>query len=81
MKRFILICLWLVGYMLGHSTASAETPDFMLLNNYTNQDVSGWVMSEKLDGVRGYWDGTRLFTRGGVVLQGFSAFCDRWRAV
>ena len=68
MKRFILICLWFVGYMLGHNTAAAETPDFMLLNNYTNQDVSGWVMSEKLDGVRGYWDGTRLFTRGGVVL-------------
>ena len=26
-------------------------------------------MSEKLDGVRGYWDGKQLFTRGGITLS------------
>jgi DNA ligase-1 len=25
-------------------------------------DVSNWLMSEKLDGVRGYWDGRRLLS-------------------
>ncbi len=35
----------------------------MLVGTYTNQDLTGWVMSEKLDGVRGFWDGKQLFTR------------------
>nr|WP_236824068.1 DNA ligase [Bisgaardia hudsonensis] len=42
----------------------AEYPlTLMLLKNYQNQDLTGWVMSEKLDGIRGYWDGKQLFTR------------------
>ena len=48
----------------------AEKPDLMLLENYKDQNVIGWVMSEKLDGVRGYWDGKQLFTRGGIPLMG-----------
>lgn len=47
----------------------ATLPDFMLLENYKNQDVSGWVMSEKLDGIGGYWDGKQLFTRQNKVIQ------------
>nr|WP_320049551.1 DNA ligase [uncultured Desulfuromonas sp.] len=27
--------------------------------------LSGWWMSEKLDGVRGYWDGTQLWSKNG----------------
>ena len=38
----------------------------MLPHTYTSAtDVSGWLMSEKLDGVRGYWDGRRLFSKNG----------------
>ena len=32
-------------------------------------DLSGYWVSEKLDGVRAYWDGHRLITRGSIVLQ------------
>ncbi len=32
-------------------------------------DPSGWWMSEKLDGVRAYWDGTRLLSRLGNALH------------
>jgi DNA ligase 1 len=28
------------------------------------QDLTGWWMSEKLDGVRAYWDGTQFLSRG-----------------
>ncbi|WP_373098894.1 MULTISPECIES: DNA ligase [Pasteurellaceae] len=52
----------------------AEPPDLMLLGTYTNQNVQGWVMSEKLDGVRGYWDGRRLFTRQNKILTPPSYF-------
>lgn len=67
MKRFILYCIFTVGSLFSVGI-KADSPDLMLLHNYTNQNVSGWVMSEKLDGVRGYWDGKQLFTRGGVAL-------------
>lgn len=33
------------------------------------EDIKGWVMSEKLDGIRGYWDGSRLLTRKGLPLH------------
>lgn len=32
-------------------------------------DLSGWLMSEKLDGIRGYWDGHRLLSRNGIPLH------------
>jgi len=28
-------------------------------------DPTGWLMSEKLDGVRCYWNGTNMYTRTG----------------
>jgi DNA ligase-1 len=31
-------------------------------------DVRGWLMSEKLDGVRGYWDGEKLLSKNGNQL-------------
>lgn len=38
--------------------------------SYTGkEDIKGWVMSEKLDGIRGYWDGSRLLTRKGLPLH------------
>jgi DNA ligase-1 len=32
-------------------------------------DVEGWFASEKLDGVRTYWDGKKLWTRGGTIIN------------
>ncbi|WP_081696329.1 DNA ligase [Thiomicrorhabdus sp. Kp2] len=43
-------------------------PNLMLLKTYhANEDVTGWLMSEKLDGVRAYWDGKHLISRQGNV--------------
>ena len=36
---------------------------------YTDENVSGWVMSEKLDGIRGYWDGQNLYTKNQKLLH------------
>ncbi len=48
--------------------ADAEVPKLFLLKNYTqDRDVRGWVMSEKLDGVRAFWDGNKLISRNGKV--------------
>jgi len=48
----------------------AQKPDLLLLKEYKEGlHVSGWLMSEKLDGVRAYWDGTKLISRGGKVFK------------
>lgn len=51
-------------------SAFAGKPDLFLLKTYDkNLDVIGWLMSEKLDGVRGFWDGEKLISRGGFILN------------
>ena len=48
----------------------AQKPDLVLLNKYSDDiNVTGWYMSEKLDGVRAYWDGEKLISRSGKVFN------------
>ncbi|MBC8494370.1 MAG: DNA ligase [Candidatus Thioglobus sp.] len=48
----------------------ANKPDLFLLKTYDDsKEVVGWVMSEKLDGIRGFWTGQELLTRGGKRLN------------
>jgi DNA ligase-1 len=37
----------------------------MLAKTYDNQPVNGWLMSEKLDGIRAVWTGQKLISRDG----------------
>ncbi len=37
--------------------------------DYLNEDVTGWLVSEKLDGCRAYWDGDTMWSRGGKVID------------
>ena len=50
--------------------------NFTLLRDYQGQDISGWVMSPKLDGWRLGWNGADFILRGGGVLR----VPDRWKA-
>lgn len=46
---------------------------------YTDrEEITGWVMSEKLDGIRGYWNGKQLFTRKGLPINPPSWFVDNF---
>lgn len=52
------------------ASAAHAQPDIFLLRVYDGtQNVRGWTMSEKLDGVRGVWDGAHLRSRGGNILH------------
>jgi DNA ligase-1 len=43
-----------------------EGPALLLAHKWeTDVDVTGWWLSEKLDGVRAYWDGTQFLSRLG----------------
>jgi len=62
----IIPCLCLVICCLFSNVHALE---IMLPQVYTEKiKVTGWLMSEKLDGVRGYWDGNRLLSKNGFVL-------------
>lgn len=58
----------LLALLLLSGTVAAAKVDLFLLKTYDpnkSQAVVGWVMSEKLDGVRGFWDGKQLLSRSG----------------
>jgi len=57
--RFLLI---FVSFLFASS-------DVMLLKVYKDQNITGWVMSEKLDGIRAYWDGKHLWSRSGKIIN------------
>ncbi len=46
--------------------AKPAVPALLLAETWDGeQDVSGWFLSEKLDGVRAYWDGHQFISRQG----------------
>ncbi len=47
------------------SDGSSNAPPLLLAERWEDQDPTGWWMSEKLDGVRAYWDGSRFISRLG----------------
>jgi len=64
MRLFLFVFLFLISNLF------AAKPELFLLNNYTSdKNVSSWYMSEKLDGVRAYWDGEKLISRSGKVFN------------
>lgn len=71
----IIIGLLLCSGLLFPVPLSAVEP--MLPQIYTEQiDATGWLMSEKLDGVRGYWDGKQLLSKNGHPLHPPTEFTD-----
>jgi len=51
----------------GSETADSRGLTPMLAKKYNGCDPAGWWMSEKLDGVRAIWDGSRLVSRTAKV--------------
>src|SRR5262249_55908955 len=48
------------------SEATESEPQLLLAHKWeTDVDITGWWLSEKLDGVRAYWDGKQFFSRLG----------------
>lgn len=58
--------LLLVALLAAVAPARAAAPKLMLANVYRRgMPLADYWVSEKYDGVRGYWDGRQLWTRGG----------------
>ncbi len=66
--QLVLGILLMALFLWSPSLSVSAEP--MLPKAYSaDVDVSGWWMSEKLDGVRGYWDGRALWSKNGVLLH------------
>ena len=80
-RRFILslFSLGLAGSLIPAACLASSAPSLMLANVYRSGIVLAdyWV-SEKFDGVRGYWDGQQLWTRGGEPIAAPGWFTAGW---
>lgn len=56
----------------------AGKPELLLLKTYKDQNITGWVMSEKLDGIRAYWNGKHLISRGGKIIHAPKWFTENY---
>lgn len=64
------------------ATAATGSPPLMLANVYRpGVALQDYWVSEKLDGVRGYWDGSQLLTRGGQRVAAPTWFTAGWPAI
>lgn len=77
---WLLACLLLA--VAAPRPADAAPPRVMLATRYAGGvDVADYLVSEKLDGVRGRWDGHALWTRGGRRIAAPAWFTAGWPAV
>ena len=75
-RRVQIVLQVLIVLLLSAPVVAVE---MMLPRVYSPEvDVSGWLMSEKLDGVRGYWDGKQLLSKNGNRLYPPEAFVRDW---
>jgi DNA ligase-1 len=81
--RRLLPSLVLTALLLGGRVLAGDrmpAPPMLATGDLAGIEVRDWWVSEKLDGVRGHWDGTRLWTRGGHVVRAPDWFTQGWPA-
>ena len=86
MKRLCIHVVFLVAFLMAACCTAptlAETgPTLLLAEKYSQDiDLGAYWVSEKLDGVRAFWDGERLISRGGNIFAAPSWFTTDFPAV
>ncbi len=77
MKLFILILLIL--FSLNSQAVPQSKPAIQHATTYKAvTDLNQYWLSEKLDGMRGYWNGTQLLTRQGNLIYSPEWFTQSW---
>lgn len=69
-RHRVLSCLFVVLAGLPAIVQSQTPPALQLANTYHEAiDIQKYWISEKYDGVRAYWDGSKLISKRGVIYQ------------
>lgn len=80
-RRALLVAIGLLALAPARAAAPAA-PGLMLAKVYRGDvALADYWVSEKYDGVRGYWDGGALFTRGGRRIAAPAWFTAGWPRV
>ncbi len=79
-RSTMMLLLAVLGYGAAPAALAADTkPPLMLANVYhPGVQLADYWVSEKYDGVRGYWDGKKLLTRGGLLINAPAWFTANW---
>ncbi|MDP2015434.1 DNA ligase [Hydrogenophaga sp.] len=78
-RRELLAWLGLAACGLPGPSLAGDAPALMLANVYRpGVPLADYWLSEKYDGLRGFWDGQRLITRGGEVIAVPAWFTAGW---
>ena len=81
MYRFLFAALLALPASIA-SAGEAEAPSLLLANVYREGvDLDRYWVSEKLDGVRAYWDGERLLSRKGNPINAPPWFVEHYPRV
>lgn len=75
--RRIALSLLAAQGLLPTASASAAAPLVLARLAPAHVDPTGYLVSEKLDGIRAYWDGTRLWSRNLLPLAASPDFLAR----
>lgn len=74
----VLLLQCMTSIAQAESVSAARAP-VMLANSYHRGiDLADYWVSEKYDGLRAYWDGERLLTRGGETINPPAWFIAGW---
>ncbi|MCD9086764.1 DNA ligase [Stenotrophomonas sp. SY1] len=75
----LLLTIVLLCLLLTSAPLHALSPSLMLAEQWRDgPDVSQFMVSEKLDGVRARWDGSRLWSRAGHPIPAPAWFTRGW---
>lgn len=73
------LCAWLTAPFVPLPMMAAEPPALVLAQVYrSGMALNDHWISEKYDGLRGFWDGQRLRTRGGETIHAPVWFTAGW---
>jgi DNA ligase-1 len=76
LSHFSLGCF---GSLASLPALATQPPALWLANPYQgNEELSDYWVSEKFDGIRGYWDGRQLLSRSGKTLNPPTWFVQAW---
>ncbi|PKG85384.1 DNA ligase [Colwellia sp. 75C3] len=84
MKKYYLLVLFVLAFTVHKSLTAQQTMQVIkpkIQHGVTYKkvpNINQYYVSEKLDGVRGYWDGEKLLTRQGNLINSPSWFTQYW---
>lgn len=70
-KLLFILIFFTYSLLFGNELQKAKIFDY-------TQNIDNWLMSEKLDGIRAYWDGKNLKTRQGNIINAPSWFTQNF---